>query len=73
VTDATVNVTCYMPAMPSMGMPEMRDVFPLAHQGDGLYTGTAMLSMEGTWLLTVTVARGEETLGSRQLTLIAEE
>ncbi len=72
VTDGAVSVTCYMPAMPSMGMPEMREVFPLTHQGEGLYAGTATLSMEGTWLVTVTVARGGQTIGSRRLTLIAE-
>lgn len=73
MTDAEVSVTYYMPAMPSMSMPEMRDVFPLSHQGQGMYSGTARLSMGGTWQATVTVAQRGETVGKKRFTLIARE
>jgi hypothetical protein len=47
VTDAAVAVTFRMPAMPSMNMPEMHSTTPLAHEGEGRYTGTGQLEMTG--------------------------
>ncbi len=73
MTDAEVSVSYYMPAMPSMNMPEMRDVFPLAHRSDGTYSGTARLSMGGTWQVTVAVAQRGETVGKKRFTIIARE
>jgi hypothetical protein len=73
VIDAAVTVDYYMPAMPSMNMPEMRDVFTLEHQGEGIYAGTARLSMGGTWLATVSVSRAGQLVGSKQLTLFVTE
>lgn len=73
LTDAEVSITYYMPAMPSMNMPEMRDVFSLSHQGEGTYSGTVRLSMGGTWQVTVAVARRGEAVGKKRFTIIARE
>ncbi|HET8696130.1 MAG TPA: FixH family protein [Gammaproteobacteria bacterium] len=72
VTDASVQATFRMPAMPSMNMPEMHTTTPLAHQDGGRYLGTGQLSMAGTWNVTVTVARGGSELGSARFTLQAK-
>ena len=72
LNDATVAATFYMPAMPSMSMPEMRSVFPLKSEGNGRYRGTGQLVMSGTWEVTVNVSRGSEKLGSKKLTVIAK-
>jgi Cu(I)/Ag(I) efflux system membrane fusion protein/cobalt-zinc-cadmium efflux system membrane fusion protein len=68
---ATVTATFYMAAMPSMNMPEMRSVFALEDKGAGRYRGAGNLVMNGTWDVTVNVARGAEKLGSKRLTVIA--
>lgn len=72
VTDATVETVFSMPAMPSMNMPAMRSTAALAHQGSGRYRGTGELSMGGTWNVMVTVSRGAEELGRRNLSVIAK-
>jgi len=73
LTDAEVAVTYYMPAMPSMSMPEMRDTFSLSHQGSGAYSGPVRLSMGGTWQVTVAVTQNGESLGAGRFTIVAEE
>jgi len=57
VTDATVNVRYYMPAM--AGMPEMGGTVQIQHKGKGLYEGAVDLSMGGKfpWEVTITIAR----------------
>ena len=72
VTDATVNVVFSMPAMPSMNMPGMRSEASLAHEGSGRYRGTGQLEMGGTWSVLVTVSRGTEEIGRRNLSVIAK-
>lgn len=72
VNGVNVSATFYMPAMPSMSMPEMRSVVSLTDQGKGFYHGTAQLVMSGTWEVTVNVMRGNEKLGSKKLTVIAK-
>jgi hypothetical protein len=73
MTDLAVTVTYYMPPMPSMKMPEMRDSFPLTHKGEGKYSGNVRLSMGGVWAVTVAGKRGEETVAQRKLSIIAKE
>jgi nitrogen fixation protein FixH len=73
VTDATVTAVFSMPAMPSMNMPAMRSEAVLQHDADGRYRGTGQLSMGGTWNVAVTVARGDEELGTRRLSIVAQE
>lgn len=72
VTDADVSVVFYMPAMPSMNMPEMRDTAMLEHVGEGRYRGTNHLVMAGTWNVTITISRAGEKLGGRKLSVIAK-
>lgn len=72
LADANVTATFYMPAMPSMSMPEMRSVFPLKSEGGGRYRGAGQLVMSGTWEVTVNVSRGNEKLGTKKLTVIAK-
>ena len=73
VTDATVTAVFSMPAMPAMNMPAMRSEAPLEHVGNGRYQGTGQLSMGGTWNIAITATRGAEKLGSRQLSLVANQ
>ena len=71
VIDATVTTVFSMPAMPSMNMPAMRSVATLTSQSAGRYRGTGQLSMGGTWNVLITVARGSEELGRKNLSVIA--
>lgn len=71
VDDADVSVTFFMPAMPSMNMPEMRQTARLAHAGRGVYRGTGEIPMAGHWEVTVSVARDGQSLGSKTLTVTA--
>jgi Cu(I)/Ag(I) efflux system membrane fusion protein len=50
IVDARVTVTLVMPAMPSMGMPEMKTSFDLAWKpGSQAYVGKGQAPMSGTW------------------------
>jgi hypothetical protein len=71
-TDVDVSLTYYMPAMPAMNMPEMRDVFPLVNQGAGVYGGKARFSMAGTWIVTISVTQSGQPVGQKVLTIIAK-
>lgn len=72
VTDATVSTEFYMPAMPSMNMPEMRTKTDLTHAGNGMYGGKGQVTMAGDWDVTVTVMRGGQEVGRRTLKLTAK-
>ena len=72
VTDATVTTECFMAAMPSMNMPEMRTKAELAHQGNGTYRGKGQVTMAGTWDVTVVAARGGQEIGRRKITVTAK-
>lgn len=61
VSDAQVTVTLVMPAMPSMGMPEMRSSGNLAWNGSE-YAGEVKAPMAGSWNVIVEVRRGSELL-----------
>jgi RND family efflux transporter MFP subunit len=69
VTDATVEVSFFMPAMPSMGMPAMRSRAALPHAGGGTYRGTGEISA-GRWDVTVTVRRGGQRLGTKATAVV---
>jgi Cu(I)/Ag(I) efflux system membrane fusion protein/cobalt-zinc-cadmium efflux system membrane fusion protein len=68
---AQVTATFFMPAMPAMGMAAERDAATLSDKGNGLYEGSVQLSTGGTWQVTVTVQRGGQTVGTKQLSLSA--
>lgn len=61
VTDAQVQVTFFMPAMPAMGMGEMRAAATLNASGSE-YAGRIKVPMSGTWTVAVEVSRGGQLL-----------
>ena len=52
--------------------PAMRSAATLLHQGSGRYRGGGQLAMGGTWNVLVTVSRGAEELGRRNLSVTAK-
>jgi multidrug efflux pump subunit AcrA (membrane-fusion protein) len=70
VTGAQVKVTLFMPAMPAMGMSEMREVATLNWKG-AEYAGTVKVPTSGTWTVTVDVSRGGQALTSYHTSLNA--
>jgi hypothetical protein len=71
IADADVSVQFLMPAMPTMNMPAMRSETKLAPAGGGVYRGSGQVMMAGRWEATVTVTRGGQRLGSKQLPVVA--
>jgi hypothetical protein len=71
VADADVSVLLFMPAMPTMNMPAMRNETKLPQAGAGVYRGPGQVLMSGRWDVTVTVSRNGTVLGSQQFTLAA--
>ena len=71
IADADVSVQLFMPAMPTMNMPAMRNEVKLAPAGNGVYRGTGQVMMAGRWDATVTVTRSGQRLGSIQLPIVA--
>jgi RND family efflux transporter MFP subunit len=71
ISDAEVSVTFFMPAMPTMNMPAMRNSARLPSAGGGIYRGSGQVMMAGRWDVTVDVRRGGQRLGSRQFAVVA--
>jgi RND family efflux transporter MFP subunit len=71
VTDAQVKVTLFMPAMPAMGMGEMREASTLTTNGSE-YAGQIKVPTSGTWTVTVEVSRGGQLLTSYRSSLNAK-
>ncbi len=71
VGDAEVSVQLFMPAMPTMNMPAMRNEAKLPHVGGGVYRGPGQVMMAGRWDATVTVVKGGQQLGRKQLAMVA--
>ena len=71
IADADVSVTFFMPAMPTMNMPAMRNQAKLPPAGSGVYRGSGQLMMAGRWDVTVDVSRRGQRLGSRQFAVVA--
>jgi hypothetical protein len=71
VSDAEVSVQLFMPAMPTMNMPAMRNEVKLPHASGGVYRGPGQVLMSGTWDVTVTVKRAGGEIGSRKFPLVA--
>ena len=72
VADADVSVTFFMPAMPTMNMPAMRNETRIPSVGGGVYRGPGQVLMGGRWEATVTVTKGGQRLASRQFPLVAK-
>jgi Cu(I)/Ag(I) efflux system membrane fusion protein len=62
VTDAQVQLTLLMPAMPAMGMGEMRSSVDFRWNGSE-YIGKGSVPMSGTWNVTVEARRSGQLLG----------
>jgi YtkA-like protein len=71
IADAEVTVTFFMPAMPTMNMPAMRNQARLPPAGGGVYRGSGQVVMAGRWDVTVDVSRGGQRLGGRQFAVVA--
>jgi RND family efflux transporter MFP subunit len=71
IDDAQVSVQFYMPAMPTMNMPAMRNDVTLTPAGGGVYRGSGEIMMTGRWDATVTVTRGGQRLASTQVAVVA--
>jgi RND family efflux transporter MFP subunit len=62
VSDAQVQVTLFMPAMPAMGMGEMKSSVNLTWNGSE-YVGSGPIAMSGSWTVTVEARRAGQILG----------
>ena len=71
VSDAQVRGTLVMPAMPAMGMGEMRSSFNLAWNGSD-YSGSGPIPMAGSWNITVEARRGGQLLSAYRTRLDAK-
>jgi len=71
VTDVQVKVTLIMPAMPAMGMGEMRAASDLTWKGSD-YAGTIKVPTAGSWNVEVTASRNGQLLGSYHARLNAQ-
>jgi RND family efflux transporter MFP subunit len=71
IEDGEVSVQFFMAAMPTMNMPAMRSEVKLSPAGGGVYRGMGQVMMAGRWDATVTVTRGGQRVGSKQLTVVA--
>jgi nitrogen fixation protein FixH len=70
VTDAQVQVTLFMPAMPAMGMAEVRETATLTPMGSA-YAGGIKVPTPGTWTVMVAVSRGGKLLTNYRSSLNA--
>jgi Cu(I)/Ag(I) efflux system membrane fusion protein len=72
ISDARVTVTLIMPAMPSMGMPEMKSSFDLAWKaGSKTYEGKGQAPMAGTWTVLVEARKNSNVIASMRTHLSA--
>ena len=71
VQGAQTNAIFFMPAMLAMGMAAEREAATLADKGNGIFEGSVQLSSGGTWQVTITVQRGGQAIGTKQLSVTA--
>ena len=65
IADARVTVTLIMPAMPAMGMPEMKSSCELAWKaGSQKYEGKGHTPMPGTWTVFVEARKNGSVIAS---------
>ena len=70
IDDADVSVILFMPPMPSMSMPAMRQQFALSRAAPGTYRGPAGVASSGQWQVTVAVTRNGQKIASLQTTAV---
>jgi Cu(I)/Ag(I) efflux system membrane fusion protein len=72
INDARVTVTLIMPAMPAMGMPEMKSSCDLAWKADSkTYEGKGQAPMTGTWTALVEARKNSNVIASMRAHLSA--
>ena len=71
IPDAQVKVTLVMPAMPSMGMPEMRTSYDVPWSG-GMYMGKGNIPMAGPWNVTVDADRNGQRIATYRTRVTAK-
>jgi RND family efflux transporter MFP subunit len=71
VPDAEVTVTFIMPAMPAMGMAEMRNSFKLPY-AQGMYMGKGNVQTAGSWNVVVEAKRNGQLIATYRTRLNAE-
>lgn len=71
MSDAQVKVTLIMPAMPAMGMGEMRATSDLSWRSSD-YVGTIKVPSSGSWNVEVNASRNGQLLGSYHARLNAQ-
>ena len=71
ISSAKVNVQFFMPAMPEMGMAEMKISAQLNEQGNGSYAGPIELGSGGTWQVTITAEQGGKLILTKRLNVSA--
>jgi Cu(I)/Ag(I) efflux system membrane fusion protein/cobalt-zinc-cadmium efflux system membrane fusion protein len=71
IVGTKVTITFYMPAMPEMGMAEMKTTAALTDKGNGLYEGTGELGSGGVWQVTITAQQSGQTLVTKRMNVSA--
>lgn len=71
VTGAKVSVQFFMPAMPEMGMAEVKNSAQLNEQADGTYAGQMELSSGGTWQVTIRAEQNGKLILTKRLNISA--
>lgn len=69
IANADVSLAFYLPPMPSMKMPEMRNTVKLTPLRDGIYKGSGVIGMAGDWDVTLTISRNGQQLDARKMRL----
>ena len=71
IPDAEITVTLIMPAMPTMGMPEMRSSFKIPFS-QGMYMGEGKVPTAGSWNVLVEARRNGQVIATYRTRLSAE-
>ena len=71
IPDAAGNCHAFMPAMPSMNMPEMRNSFELPFV-QGMYMGKGNVGMAGSWNVSVEAKRNGQVIATYRTRFNAE-
>jgi hypothetical protein len=71
ITDAAVKIILVMPAMPEMGMAEMK-VTPTVAWNGSEYSGKANIPSAGLWNVTAQVLKGDRVVATQKIQLAAK-
>ena len=67
VSNASVVVSFFMPAMPAMGMAALHAGVKLREESAGSYRGSGVLPSGGAWQVTITAQKNGQTIAAKQL------